>query len=185
MKLLQRFNHPTSQICRTGSRNFSKTTKLYAAVPDNCKQPMKKSSKVHLEAKKSCQSFLECGPCSKFKYMDIVCKIALVTGGGSSIGFAIANELLCQNAHKVLIAHPNVEIGIKAVEALENVYGKDKACYIPLDFQKSEEFEEIFKIMHGKFGGIDILVNNTWPLNDYKWEHDVDANLFSNQGLRM
>lgn len=32
------------------------------------------------------------------KYMDIDCKVALITGGVSGIGFGAANELLCQGA---------------------------------------------------------------------------------------
>lgn len=31
--------------------------------------------------------------------MDIRCKVAIVTGGACGIGFAIANELLCQEAY--------------------------------------------------------------------------------------
>lgn len=108
-------------------------------------------------------------------------KIALVTGGRSGIGYAIA-KLLLQCGAKVTIASRKEEALIKAAEEL-SAFGpcEYKAC----DIRKTEEIQAIATQIKERHGRLDILVNNAggqFPtlaeiLNDKGWNAVINNNL--------
>jgi len=83
-------------------------------------------------------------------------KIALVTGGRSGIGYAIAKDML-QLGAKVIICSRKEEPLMKAVEELHafgEVSGK------PCDIRKEDDIKELADYIKEKYGRLDILVNN-------------------------
>ena len=83
-------------------------------------------------------------------------KVALVTGGGSGIGFAIAKQLL-QYGATVYIASRKQERLDKAWEELSQ-YGQVYA--FALDIREVERIEELANYIKAKSGRLDFLVNN-------------------------
>lgn len=91
-------------------------------------------------------------------------KTALVTGGTSGIGFAIADAMLSANADKVIITGRDDE---RCAEAVSKLIKKDcsrvgKVDYVVLDMRQCDLFEKKFKDIQVKFEGkpLTILVNN-------------------------
>ena len=108
-------------------------------------------------------------------------KIALVTGGGSGIGFAIARQFL-QCGAEVFICSRKAERIEKAVEELSQfgkVYGRT------LDIREPEQVERMADFIAAKSGKLDILVNNAGgqfpsPAADITpkgWQAVVNTNL--------
>jgi citronellol/citronellal dehydrogenase len=109
-------------------------------------------------------------------------KVALVTGGGSGIGFEMARGLGTVGA-KTVIASRDVERLERATEALSE-QGID-AEYRRLDVRDFEAVQRTVRELVEDYGGIDILVNNaggTFPkkaeeLSPNGWRTIVDLNL--------
>jgi citronellol/citronellal dehydrogenase len=83
-------------------------------------------------------------------------KVALVTGGGSGIGFAIAKQLLELGA-EVIIASRKEE---KLKTALEKLSPLGKCRYVILDIREPEQIEKLAEDIKAQEGRLDILVNN-------------------------
>ena len=108
-------------------------------------------------------------------------KIALVTGGNSGIGSAIAKEFLTEGA-TVLINYIEKEIN-----EMLTLYNKD-GCLIDsykADVTNKDEVKKMFEYIKQKYGRLDILVNNAGiniPLNflditEDEWDLVIDTNL--------
>lgn len=103
---------------------------------------------------------------------------ALITGGTSGIGFAIAQAFLNAGASVVITGRSEVRI-TKALDALAN---PDMACGYVLDNAAVNTFETTFQNIHGS-AKIDILVNNAGVLGAVlpnAKEEDYDAILNTN-----
>jgi glucose 1-dehydrogenase len=85
-------------------------------------------------------------------------KVAIVTGGNSGIGQAVALELARQGANIVIdyIAHP------EATEELEKqiVALGDRAIGVEADVSKVAELQKLIDTAVARMGRIDIMVNN-------------------------
>jgi len=108
-------------------------------------------------------------------------KVALVSGGRSGIGFAIAKQLLSLGA-KVMICSRKEDLLEKAAIELKEFGDCDfKAC----DIRKSEEIKELAEQIKERFGRLDILINNAggqFPalsemINDKGWNAVINNNL--------
>lgn len=84
----------------------------------------------------------------------VVKKIALVTGGASGIGKAIA-LLLAQEGATVIITDINDEQGKQVAEKIGN-----NATYLHLDVSIEAEWEKVINNIIKKFNKLDILINN-------------------------
>src|SRR5690625_892889 len=84
-------------------------------------------------------------------------KIALITGGGTGIGFAIAKLLGSLGAH-VIITSRTEDTLKEAVETLkkDNIH----ADYLPVNIREEQEVNQLFDTINSKWGGCDFLVNN-------------------------
>lgn len=90
--------------------------------------------------------------------MQLAGKVAIVTGGDSGIGKAIALRF-AQEGARVLVDYFGNEKPAKAVvEEIENFGGK--AYAVAADVSKEEEVADLTARTAKHFGGIDILVNN-------------------------
>ncbi|HZM80267.1 MAG TPA: bifunctional aldolase/short-chain dehydrogenase [Candidatus Limnocylindrales bacterium] len=111
----------------------------------------------------------------------LAARVALVTGGGSGIGRAIAHRLAAEGAC-VVVADRN---GDAAREVASEIGDADKAVAVTVDVTDEEQIRECFQAAALAFGGVDLVVNNAGlsvskPLletsvADWDLQHDVMA----------
>ena len=80
-------------------------------------------------------------------------KTALITGGGTGIGFAIAEEMADAGASVIIVGRREE----KLKEAAEKI--GEKCSWYVFDVTKKEEYEDFFRKLEKK-APVDILVNN-------------------------
>ncbi|WEV75544.1 SDR family oxidoreductase [Bifidobacterium sp. ESL0800] len=105
-------------------------------------------------------------------------KVALVSGGASGIGLAIAKKFVDEGA-KVALADINAENGEKVADELG-----ENAMFVTLDVTQEDQWEQAFKDVIAKFGKVNVVVNNagigvgnnieTIPLK--QWDQTVAIN---------
>jgi NAD(P)-dependent dehydrogenase (short-subunit alcohol dehydrogenase family) len=87
-------------------------------------------------------------------------RVAVITGGGTGIGFGIARELAKLGATLVLCSRSEEHLG-PAVEQLRSETGRAEAAYsYVLDVRDAEAVEGVVGKIVADRGKIDILVNN-------------------------
>jgi glucose 1-dehydrogenase len=112
-------------------------------------------------------------------------KRALVTGGNSGIGKAIALELAGAGA-KVAVNY--VVHSEAAQELVRDIQAqRSEALALEADVSKPDAVEEMFGRMDKVWGGIDILINNagidgeralSWEAKPEAWRKVIEVNLF-------
>ncbi|MEU4876162.1 bifunctional aldolase/short-chain dehydrogenase [Streptomyces sp. NPDC021608] len=108
-------------------------------------------------------------------------RVALVTGGGSGIGRAIAHRLAAEGAC-VVVADLHAE---NAAAVAEELGGPDRAVAVTVDVTSEEQIARAFEAAVLAFGGVDLVVNNAGisvskPLletsaRDWDLQHDIMA----------
>ena len=110
--------------------------------------------------------------------------VALITGGTSGIGLAVAKVFLEEGA-KVTIVGTSAEKGRNAAEQLG---GKDQeVSFIRADVSKERDVRRLIERIVSEFGRIDILFNNAGiiigkvaeELTEKEWDRVIDVNLKS------
>jgi len=110
-------------------------------------------------------------------------KVALVTGGASGIGKAIAKMLNSRGA-AVVVLDINPEV--------ETIFNKADAKGVRCDLTSSEDIKKAVEVTVKNFGGIDIVVSNAGiftpsenldSLSDENWQKSMNINLTSHQKL--
>lgn len=92
-------------------------------------------------------------------------KTAIVTGGASTIGKAIAEGFAKENAN-VVVADVDKKQARRVVKAL-NKMGDGEAIFIDTDVTDAGQVEKMASETLERFGQIDILINNAgWTAND-------------------
>jgi NAD(P)-dependent dehydrogenase (short-subunit alcohol dehydrogenase family) len=84
-------------------------------------------------------------------------KVAVITGGGSGIGQAIASLFAKQGAHTVVL-DINPEASFATVESIRRNGGR--ATSVSCDVSRAAEVSKVFRGIGAGLQGIDILVNN-------------------------
>lgn len=87
--------------------------------------------------------------------MNLNGKVALVTGGGSGIGFGIA-RVLASNGASLVLAQRHLERVEAAAAALEST----PVLPLAVDIRHPDSIERMMQKALARFGHIDILVNN-------------------------
>src|SRR5690606_5250524 len=82
-------------------------------------------------------------------------KVAIVTGGASGIGKAIATLFIKEGA-KVVISDLNEELGNKVIKELDS----DVAVFVKADSASPEDNKNLVDTAVEKFGALHIAVNN-------------------------
>lgn len=81
-------------------------------------------------------------------------RVAIITGGASGIGFAIAKKFIYNNIKSVIIGRDETRLKL-ACETLGELAG-----YIACDLAKLAEIPGCVQKIKNKYGRIDILINN-------------------------
>ncbi len=110
-------------------------------------------------------------------------KIALITGGGRGIGRAVAFAFAREGARVALVARTTNEVA-RVAEEISAACGVE-AMPAPCDVSERESVERAFIQVKGRFGRVNILVNNAGvaesaPLiktDDELWERHLAVNL--------
>ena len=118
--------------------------------------------------------------------MDLSGKVAIITGGASGIGKAIAKEAAMTGARAVVIADIDREKANENAEAINAHHGTE-ALSIPTDVTDEKQVAALVKRTIDTFGRVDILVNNTgicpvvdWDDTDVaSWNRIMNVNLTS------
>jgi rhamnulose-1-phosphate aldolase/alcohol dehydrogenase len=108
-------------------------------------------------------------------------RVALVTGGASGIGRAIAHKLAQEGAH-VVIADINLA-GAKQVAAdISKINGLNRAIGVSCNVTSEDDVAAAYRSANAAYGGVDIVVNNAGiatsapiedtPLSD--WNRNMD-----------
>ncbi len=109
-------------------------------------------------------------------------RVALITGGGSGVGFAAAKLFLHEGA-KVAIAGRNAE---KLAAAAKELGGGPNLLAHRADVTDAKQAEDLVRLTTDKFGRVDVLMNNAGmnikqrsvrELTPKVWREMVAANL--------
>ncbi|CAH1398498.1 unnamed protein product [Nezara viridula] len=109
--------------------------------------------------------------------MELKGKVALITGGATGIGLAMADSLLAEGLKKVYISGNIDKDGEEAVREMTKKYGEGRCSFKHLDVTSLQQFEEVVKEIVSTEGGLDILLNNAGIVNERKWELQTDVNI--------
>jgi NAD(P)-dependent dehydrogenase (short-subunit alcohol dehydrogenase family) len=84
-------------------------------------------------------------------------KVAIVTGASRGIGLAIAERLVADGARVVITARKPDALAV----AVERLGGESKAVGVAGNAADETHQDEVIRVAHERFGGLDHLVNNT------------------------
>ena len=110
-------------------------------------------------------------------------KVALITGGTRGIGKACALAF-AKKGYNVAFTYFSSEKKAIALEKKINDLGVNAFC-IQMDNSKKQQVENMVNLVLGKFGQIDVLVNNAGiseikkieEINEDDWDKTMDTNL--------
>jgi NAD(P)-dependent dehydrogenase (short-subunit alcohol dehydrogenase family) len=111
-------------------------------------------------------------------------KVALITGGTTGFGFAIA-ELFAREGANVVIAARRKEKGDQALRKIKELTGAD-AAFFPCDVTKEREVEDLVRKTIDAYRSIEILVNNAgvMPRAEFEKTTEEQWDLMMNTNLK-
>ncbi|HEY9580366.1 MAG TPA: SDR family oxidoreductase [Rhizorhapis sp.] len=111
-------------------------------------------------------------------------RVALITGSGSGIGFAIAQRLAAHGA-KVVLSGRSRTHGEAAEKMLRDMGAQAK--YVPVDIAQEDDVRKLVDMAIAEFGSLSMLVNNAGPSGEtfgYGALHELPGAIFE-QTMRV
>jgi NAD(P)-dependent dehydrogenase (short-subunit alcohol dehydrogenase family) len=110
-------------------------------------------------------------------------QVALVTGGASGIGKAIAIGLASAGAH-VVVTDIDGEGSLAVADEINRAYGPGRGISFPMNVADQQEVARAFQELRLAYGGLDILVSNAGiapvgaidTLTLAQWQRALDIN---------
>lgn len=95
-------------------------------------------------------------------------KRAVITGGASGIGLAIAEKFLHENAELVVLADVDDAAGRLALERLRHYCGRavERVAFYPLDVANAADVDQFARMIVQEHGNIEVLINNAGITRD-------------------
>ncbi|XP_077997037.1 15-hydroxyprostaglandin dehydrogenase [NAD(+)]-like isoform X1 [Glandiceps talaboti] len=109
--------------------------------------------------------------------MEVQDKVALITGGASGIGRAIAERLLQLEVKGIALIDLDNEKGKETTKQLTEKYGEGRTLFISCNVTSKDGLEAAFVKTKSTFGGLDLVFNNAGVMDEFNWELTVDVNL--------
>lgn len=114
--------------------------------------------------------------------MDLLHRVAVITGAGSGIGRATALRL-AKGGAKVVVADFSEESGRDTVRQITDAQGD--SVFVRVDVSQEDEVRKMFEAAEAAYGGVDIIHNNAgvlggprFPDADPKyWSRAIDINV--------
>ncbi len=114
-------------------------------------------------------------------------QIALIVGGGSGIGRAVALLAAERGAH-VVIADRDIESATRVTEEARAIVGKEAAVVSAVDIRSRDSIREAIRETVSAFGGLDILINTaalfpsspSGAISDEQWALTLEVNVTAN-----
>jgi 3-oxoacyl-[acyl-carrier protein] reductase len=91
--------------------------------------------------------------------MRLAGKVAIVTGGGSGFGEAIAKRFAEEGA-KLIVNDINDEGGTRVAKEIDGAQGQGSATYLRADVASDSDMAKLIAAALDRYGHIDIMVNN-------------------------
>lgn len=115
--------------------------------------------------------------------MNLKDKVAIITGGSSGIGQAIAIAFAKQGSKVIFTYNSNKKGADQTLKEIESFGAMGLA--VKMDLQSENDINNLFKIVKSKFGKLDVLINNAGgnkakTLYGIKgWRDTLDTNLLA------
>jgi rhamnose utilization protein RhaD (predicted bifunctional aldolase and dehydrogenase)/NAD(P)-dependent dehydrogenase (short-subunit alcohol dehydrogenase family) len=114
-------------------------------------------------------------------------QIALIVGGGSGIGRAVALLAAERGAH-VVVADRDLESAMRVTDEVRAIVGKEAAVVSAVDIRTRDSIRETIRETVSAFGGLDILVNTaalfpsseSGAISDEQWALTLEVNVTAN-----
>jgi NAD(P)-dependent dehydrogenase (short-subunit alcohol dehydrogenase family) len=111
-------------------------------------------------------------------------RVAVVTGGASGIGLALADRLAGEGA-RVVLADVEEAALAEAAKALAATHGEGNVLAVPTDVRDATAVESLASATVDAFGAVHLLFNNAgvslgglfWTIPEERWRWIVDVNL--------
>jgi 3-oxoacyl-[acyl-carrier protein] reductase len=112
-------------------------------------------------------------------------QVAIVTGGSSGIGFAIARAFIQEGMQVTISARDKRRLDQAASQLKSRPAGDENVLAVPMDVSQAAEVRQMVRKTLDRFGRVDVLVNNAGigrmaPLDELKekdWDEILDINL--------
>src|SRR5688572_18417927 len=118
--------------------------------------------------------------------LQLIDKVAIVTGSSRGLGFACATALVAEGCRVTICGRgePGLSEAASALATLAN--GEDRILPVVADVSTSDGVDRVVGECVRRFGGLDILVNNVGAAggtgivdtSDADWQHAFDHTLF-------
>ncbi|XP_030760911.1 15-hydroxyprostaglandin dehydrogenase [NAD(+)]-like isoform X3 [Sitophilus oryzae] len=109
--------------------------------------------------------------------LNIEDRTAIINGGASGIGYAIAREFLIKGMHHISIVDINAEVGETATEKLMKEFGNEKVLFFEADVSKAKELDDVYRKAIQFHDVPDIVVNSAGIMDDTNWEKQLQTNM--------